>query len=251
MSDAPAAPPLPEDPPMEIHKPKPIHSWRDFLKEVGIIVLGVSIALAAEQTVENWREHRQYLEAREAVRQELNSNLSNLRRREAITPCLAERLEEIGALLDRAGSGQGIEPAKSIPVANTFFLDTFAFGAASQAGRASLFPQQELHDYGQLYTRLQHIADDQVMQASAWTHLAPLRGKPRLSPEMALTFDTALEEARTANRLINQQLAQFTDAAAKLGIKGDASENPARSTMCTPITAAEREPALLYPKTHR
>ena len=33
---------------MDIPKPKPIHNWRDFLKEVGIIVLGVCIALSAE-----------------------------------------------------------------------------------------------------------------------------------------------------------------------------------------------------------
>ncbi len=34
----------PEEPPketdMDIHKLKPIHSWRDFLKELGTIVLG-------------------------------------------------------------------------------------------------------------------------------------------------------------------------------------------------------------------
>jgi hypothetical protein len=30
---------------MEIHKPKPVHGWRDFAKEVGIIVLGVLSAL--------------------------------------------------------------------------------------------------------------------------------------------------------------------------------------------------------------
>ena len=39
------------------HRPKPIHHWREFLREVGIIVLGVLIALGAEQSVEwlNWR----------------------------------------------------------------------------------------------------------------------------------------------------------------------------------------------------
>ena len=31
---------------MDIHKPDPVHSWRDLAKEVGIIVLGVLIALA-------------------------------------------------------------------------------------------------------------------------------------------------------------------------------------------------------------
>jgi hypothetical protein len=37
---------------MEFHKPKPIHNWREFLKEYAIIVLGVATALAAEQGVE-------------------------------------------------------------------------------------------------------------------------------------------------------------------------------------------------------
>ena len=37
---------------MDILKPNPIHGWRDFVKEVGIIVLGVLIALSAEQVVQ-------------------------------------------------------------------------------------------------------------------------------------------------------------------------------------------------------
>ncbi|HTC83769.1 MAG TPA: hypothetical protein VK683_05410, partial [Rhizomicrobium sp.] len=47
---------------MEIHKPKPVHSWREFLLELGTITLGVGIALAAEQTVEwfHWRDKTNY-----------------------------------------------------------------------------------------------------------------------------------------------------------------------------------------------
>jgi len=42
---------------MDIHKPKPIRNWRKFLKEVGFIVLGVSIALGGEQAVKyfHWK----------------------------------------------------------------------------------------------------------------------------------------------------------------------------------------------------
>jgi N-acyl homoserine lactone hydrolase len=39
--------PLPEEPPMEIHKPKPVHSWRELLTEIGVVAIGVAIALAA------------------------------------------------------------------------------------------------------------------------------------------------------------------------------------------------------------
>ena len=43
---------------MDIHKPKPWHSFREFLKEYLIIVVGVLTALGAEQAVEwlHWRD---------------------------------------------------------------------------------------------------------------------------------------------------------------------------------------------------
>ena len=43
---------------MHVHLPKPLHGWREFAGEVGIIVLGVLIALAAEALIEraNWRQ---------------------------------------------------------------------------------------------------------------------------------------------------------------------------------------------------
>jgi hypothetical protein len=42
---------------MHFHLPKPLHGWREFAGEVGIIVIGVLIALGAEQVVEtlHWR----------------------------------------------------------------------------------------------------------------------------------------------------------------------------------------------------
>ena len=44
---------------MEIHRPKAVHSWRELLKEIGIIVIGVVIALGAEQAVESLHWMRQ------------------------------------------------------------------------------------------------------------------------------------------------------------------------------------------------
>ena len=37
---------------MKLSVPKPIHGWREFAGEVGIIVLGVLIALGAQQVAE-------------------------------------------------------------------------------------------------------------------------------------------------------------------------------------------------------
>jgi hypothetical protein len=51
--------------------PKPLHGWRSFLGEVGIIVLGVLIALGAGQSVESWQLHKKIERAEAAMRLEL------------------------------------------------------------------------------------------------------------------------------------------------------------------------------------
>lgn len=57
---------------MDIHKPKPVRQWRELVGEVGIIVLGVLIALGAEQAVAalEWRHKAQV--AQRTMRHELS-----------------------------------------------------------------------------------------------------------------------------------------------------------------------------------
>lgn len=40
---------------MRLHLPKPLHGWRQFVGEVGIIVLGVLIALGAQEVVQDFQ----------------------------------------------------------------------------------------------------------------------------------------------------------------------------------------------------
>lgn len=42
---------------MDVHKPKLVHNWREFLKEYAIIVVGVLTALFAEQAVQSIEWH--------------------------------------------------------------------------------------------------------------------------------------------------------------------------------------------------
>ncbi len=59
---------------MHFHLPKPLHGWREFVGEVGIIVLGVLIALAAGQVIEilHWRQKAKIAER--AMRLELGDD---------------------------------------------------------------------------------------------------------------------------------------------------------------------------------
>ncbi len=110
---------------MEIHKPKPVHNWREFLKEVGIIVLGVCIALAAEQAVEwaHWRSEVSV--ARKALREEIASIDRFYIRRSEFAPCVARQEQEAGTILDSLeGKGKAVPFAAFHHGSGTLLVDS-------------------------------------------------------------------------------------------------------------------------------
>ncbi len=67
---------------MKVHFPQPLHGWREFAGEVGVIVLGVLIALGAQQAVE-WAHFRN--EQRNTLKrlfEEARINVAELRNRQ-------------------------------------------------------------------------------------------------------------------------------------------------------------------------
>ena len=76
------------------------------MTEVGVIVIGVAIALAGEQTVEALHNHSRAAEARANVRQEIARNLSNMNYREATEACMTTRLDEVQELISDSAAGR-------------------------------------------------------------------------------------------------------------------------------------------------
>ncbi len=87
---------------METHTPKhPIRGWRDLLKEVGIIVLGVLIALGAEQSVEALHWHHKVADAEQAMVLELrDDDAPQAFTRLAVATCLDQQLDTIQTAIE-------------------------------------------------------------------------------------------------------------------------------------------------------
>jgi hypothetical protein len=84
---------------MDIHKPKPWHDVREFLKEIGTIVVGVLIALAAEQAVETLHWAHRVADAEDAMRAELLQSERDAYYRLATRPCAKIELNGIESSL--------------------------------------------------------------------------------------------------------------------------------------------------------
>src|SRR4051794_32857649 len=90
---------------MRFHLPQPLHGWRALIGEVGIIVVGVLIALAAQQAAEWWHWRDQVADIRRALDREVANNLGAIAMREKEGPCIDRRLREIRSLLATPGFG--------------------------------------------------------------------------------------------------------------------------------------------------
>ncbi len=93
---------------MHIHLPKPLHGWRQFVGEVGIIVLGVLIALGAEQLVQTWRLRSEARGFRKVVDHELALNFGAFQFNQSQRVCIRRRLDELQTILDRSRSGETV-----------------------------------------------------------------------------------------------------------------------------------------------
>ena len=89
---------------MHVHLPKPLHGWREFVGEVGIIVIGVLLALGAEQIIETLHWRHKAGEATEALREEIGAHYNMATEAVVAAPCIDRQL---AALEDRLLTANG------------------------------------------------------------------------------------------------------------------------------------------------
>lgn len=113
MDDARSVVPLiPGEQQLDIHRPKPVHSWRELVGEIGVIVIGVLIALGGEQAVEALHWAHVVHESEAAMRLELRrDDLPQAYTRDAITPCLAAQLSQLRLLSEPGQSAERFHEA--------------------------------------------------------------------------------------------------------------------------------------------
>jgi hypothetical protein len=228
---------------MDIHKPKPWHGVREFLKEYLIIVIGVLTALGAEAVVQNLHDARLAEEARQAVRDELNVDLTNMAMRFSRDACVIRRLDEIDALLDRAEAGGPFAPPGAVGGPRERALYTERWETAKSGGRLSLISSDEQRAFARAYGPLERARDLQQQELQVWLRLHALQGRRRLSPDMITVQRLAVTEARDLNALIHQSFNQGQFYALKIGVRGDArlQQPPVTATggpeICQPLGA--------------
>jgi hypothetical protein len=228
---------------MDIHKPKPWHGFREFLKEYLIIVVGVLTALAAEQIAEALH-HREIVSRGEAALRDNFARFVEFRvatEREA--PCVAARAAEVRAILDAAGKTRRLGRIGPIPQPLPLPWQVDTWEATVASGAAPYLPQDKVV----LYSRIAMSGVDLYAAATheweEWHALESLSGPPRAfgEAEEAQARDTLARAVGHAEmvRFFAKHTAGRIDSTHLLGGKAlDTAIEQGRhlqQTMCQPI----------------
>ena len=187
---------------MHFHLPKPLHGWREFAGEVGIIVVGVLIALGAEQVVETIHWKNEVAADRASLLQEAADTLAGVKAREAQQPCVDRRLAEIRTVLERHQRGEPLRLVGEIgrPTRQTATRGTWQIALAGQAlthmsheeklGFSAAFGDFDLWDSS--------VAED----GQSWMRLALLNNADLLTEQDWSAIRVAYAEAAARNERI-------------------------------------------------
>jgi hypothetical protein len=158
VSDAADPPPPPEEPKVEIHKPKPVHNWRELLSEIGIIVVGVIVALAAEQLVESMHWQNKIQDARRAMMLELRDDDGpQAYIRLAVGPCLDKQLDAIKtAIIAKASRGEIERLIVGVKQGNVTW-DAVAWNTLQTSDVASHMTPEEVRNWSVPYLRIPEL----------------------------------------------------------------------------------------------
>jgi hypothetical protein len=201
MSDAAAPEPAPKEPDVEIHKPKPVHSWRELLTEIGVVVIGVCIALAAEQTVEffHWRD--QVRAARESIATEMAVSIGFGIERVRTEGCIEKRLDELGRILDAASRTGVLPPVGDIGTPHYRPFPSGAWNSVVASQVATHFSRPELAVLSSAYEQVALLGANNQAEILVWADLDAMAGPGRrLDPALDAALHAALSRARFYNR---------------------------------------------------
>jgi hypothetical protein len=223
---------------MHFHLPKPLHGWREFAGEVGVIVLGVLIALTAEQVAESIRERHDVNELRAALRGELADDRARWEDIRAQDHCIEQRLDALERWA--ASAPPGAKLRNSVYPLMLWNMHSSAWDIAKTSPAATHVPLKERLIYASLYGAIDNwrqFFSEEYANQDALIGLMATADRPENRAQ--IPFRIAQERIFLRRRRINY--AYFFTRFDELGIRPDISQltvtaNP--NAACAPLPKA-------------
>lgn len=188
---------------MNVHLPKPLHGWRAFAGEVGVIVLGVLIAIGLGQIVDAIRWRSDVRDARAALAGDMRQSNAVFAFRVAAHDCIARRLNKLSDVIEAVAKRQAVPPVDQVMPDIGNGLSRTAWETSRAGQTLAHFDREALARYGGYYIGLDNAQAFMGHEFDDLGVLRVLQGDPgRLGPTDIAGLRVAARRAASENDVI-------------------------------------------------
>jgi hypothetical protein len=218
---------------MHVHLPKPLHGWREFIGEVGIIVLGVVIAISIEQLVEAMHWRAEVRNARSALGEDIGRSNRAFAFRVAAHDCIAARIAILTQIIERTAKRQPVPLLGQVMPDIGNGLPNNAWETSRSSQTLPHFDRTSLRLYGAYFLQVGNVGRFMEREAADWGILSVLEGDPgRLGPLDIAGMRVAIKHATFENDLIADIAGEELATANDLGIKAPLPDRSRLAGVC-------------------
>ncbi len=216
-------------------------AWRVVLTDFAIVVLGVGVAMAAQQAVEKIHDNSRAAEARAGIRAEIAGNLGNMDWRNDTEACMARRLDEVDGLIAALAAGKLPQEALWIGGPIGIGVNTGRYETAVQSGATSLFGSEEQAAYAGLYADFRIWSESNVREHLAWADLRSLEKHPPPSAALDAMLRGAVQAARINRWALQANYLVAINIGARIGVTPLKREKLKMPDSCVPLHTTRLE----------
>ncbi len=216
---------------------KPVNGWAGFLTELAIVVLGVLIALGAQQAIDAARWRSEVAEFRAALDHELGYNFGAYRERLEQSKCITGRLDQLDRFQRELASGKRMRLTSAIRRPTSLALRTSVWQSRTADVTSHLGLKVRLA-YATIYDELQNYIEIRTYERQVWNEMLDYEGAGPLDPQDLVRLRGLIERGRLFDRFIGNNWPDIQNDGNEAGIRPwrRPSENPADPMICTPLT---------------
>lgn len=204
---------------MHFYLPKPLHGWRAFAGEVGIIVVGVLIALGAEQFAQWVHGREDVAQLRAALKAELADDRARWEYMSSADRCTLKRLDALEKWVATAPHSARLSDVYPIVPLN---LHSSSWDIAKTSAATALIPLHERLTYASLYAALENWRDLLRNEVTNTQTIAALFERAN-QPENRRQIPVFLSRARNLVRFREASSAYIIKRFDELGVHSDRS----------------------------
>jgi len=196
----------------------PRQGWDVIGWELAVVVIGVLIALGAQQVADDLHWRAQVDEFRNALRAEASLALGTYEFRNKQNACVEHRLDELQRWLDSWRAGRPLKIQGPIGVPTSLTVETSVWESRDAATVAHMALQEKL-DYGHLYNEFANNDVHRLDERAAWLELGNYDGATELDHQDLMRLQGLITRARFRDYRMATNSQRFLKRAAQIGLK--------------------------------